>query len=388
VIPISYNVRSLLVRRANTLASVLGIALVVFVLASSLMLSEGIHRTMGKSGRDDNAIVIRKGSDNELSSSMTAETAGLILATAGVQRRDSNPVGVKEVVVVTTMDKLGTTGVSNVLLRGVQLDELTRFRPNVRVTQGRMASAGTDEVVVGKAIAGRFRGLGVGESFEVRRNRPFRVVGVFEDEGSSYESEVFGDVSAVQSAFGRNGGLSSVRVRLESAAAFEGFEAGVERDKRLGLEAMRESDFNEKQSEMTGVVITAIGVLISLFFGFGAAIGSTITMYTSISSRQREVGTLRALGFRRGSILGSFLLEALFIALIGGAVGLGGALLMGFVKISLMNFQTFSEMVFTFTPTPKILLGSLAVAAITGVLGGLYPAWKASRLSPVAAMKR
>lgn len=388
MIPLSYNVRSLMVRRGTTVASVLGIGLVVFVLASALMMSEGVRRTMSKTGGEDSAIVMRKGSDNELSSSMTAETAGLLLAQPGILHKDGQPVGVGEVVVVTTMDKLGTSGISNVLLRGVQIEGLERFRPGVKIVSGRMARPGTDEAVVGQAIAGRFKGLSVGESFDVRRNRPLRVVGVFAAGDSSYESEVWADLAAIQSAFGREGGVSSLRVRLESAAAFDAFEAAVERDKRLGLEAMRESDFNEKQSEMTGVVITGIGILISIFFGLGAMVGATITMYTSISSREREVGTLRALGFRRWSILGSFMLEAAMIAAAGGALGLVAALSMGFVRISMMNFQTFSEVVFTFSPTPGILIGSLLVATITGLLGGFYPAWKASKMSPVAAMKR
>jgi putative ABC transport system permease protein len=182
--------------------------------------------------------------------------------------------------------------------------------------------------------------------------------------------------------------VSSVRVRLQSPSSFDAFQAAVEKDKRLGLSAMRETAFNEKQSEGTAQLMTIIGLLIAVFFGMGAAIGATVTMYTSISSREREVGTLRALGFGRPTIMGSFLLEALFIALAGGVLGVLASLLMGFVRFSTMNFASWSEIVFTFTPTPGILISAMVVAGVTGLLGGLYPAWKASKMSPVAAMKR
>jgi putative ABC transport system permease protein len=181
--------------------------------------------------------------------------------------------------------------------------------------------------------------------------------------------------------------MSSVRVHLESAAAFDAFQVGVEEDKRLGLMAMRESAYYEKQSEGTSLFIGAMGTLISVLFSMGAMIGAMITMYAAVANRQREIGTLRALGFSRSSILGSFLLEAILLALAGGAVGAAASLAMGYVKFSMMNFASWSEIVFSFDPTPQIIVRALAFAGVMGLVGGFFPALRASRISPVAAMR-
>ncbi|MCS6915737.1 MAG: ABC transporter permease [Myxococcales bacterium] len=388
MIPVAYNLRSLAVRRTTTLATAFGVALVVFVLASARMLSEGIRRTLGQGGRADTAIVLRKGSDAELASSIEEPMVGLVLAAPGVARDSrGGGLGVGEVVVVITMEKAGMPGqVSNVLVRGVP-DHVMQLRPEVRIVAGRPARPGTDEVIIGQRIAGRFVGLELGRSFELRKNRPVVVVGVFAAEGSSFESEIWGDLNTVRNSFGREGIVSSVRVRLESPAKFDAFAAAVAQDKQLGLEAMRETDFLRKASEGTAEFVGILGMLIALFFSIGAMIGAMITMYASIASRQREIGTLRALGFSRLSILASFLLEAVLLALLGGLVGAGMSLLMGFVRFSMINFATWSEVVFSFSPTVEIIGSALAFAAGMGVLGGLLPAVRAARLSPLQAIR-
>jgi putative ABC transport system permease protein len=217
MIPISYNVRSLAVRRTTTVATALGIALVVFVLASSLMLGSGIEKTMGRSGRPDHAFVLRKGSDAELSSSIENRLVSLIMAAPGVAKDGSGaPLGSGEVTVVITLDKVGTDNqVSNVQVRGVT-EASFALRPEIRIVEGRPARPGTDEVIVGRAIRGRFKGVELQGSFDLKKNRPMTVVGVFESGGSSFESEVWADIDTVRTSFGREGLVSSVTVKLES----------------------------------------------------------------------------------------------------------------------------------------------------------------------------
>lgn len=388
MIPISYNVRSLAVRRTTTVATALGIALVVFVLASSLMLGSGIEKTMGRSGRPDHAFVLRKGSDAELSSSIENRLVSLIMAAPGVAKDGSGaPLGSGEVAVVITLDKVGTDNqVSNVQVRGVT-EASFALRPEIRIVEGRPARPGTDEVIVGRAIRGRFKGLDLQGSFDLKKNRPMTVVGVFESGGSSFESEVWADIDTVRTSFGREGLVSSVTVKLESKLKYDAFAAAVGTDKQLGLEAMRESVYYEKQSEDTQKFVTYLGVVIAVLFSAGAMIGAMITMYAAVSQRRREVGTLRALGFSRASILISFVLEAVLLALAGGLFGVLAATAMSFVKFSMMNFATFSEVVFSFDPTFEILGTSLLFGGVMGLVGGLLPAVRAARTSPIEAMR-
>jgi putative ABC transport system permease protein len=386
MIPLRYNVRSLAVRKTTTLATGFGIALVVWVLASALMLSAGIKKTLGISGKPDTAIVMRQGSDAELGSLIEEPNVNVILAAPGVKRDSGKPSGVGEVVVVGAMEKIGATGVSNVQIRGVT-DDAMKFRPEVKVVSGRPPNAGSDEVMIGARLQGRFKGLDLGQSFDIKKNRPVTVVGVFESGGSSYESEVWVDRDILRAAYGRQGHVSSVRVQLESQAAFDVFRAAVEEDKRLGLAAMRESDYYEKQSEGTSKFMGAMGTLIAVFFSIGAMIGAMITMYAAVANRQREIGTLRALGFSSGSVLFSFLLEAVILALAGGAVGAVASLAMGYVHFSMLNMASWSEISFSFQPTPGILAFALGFAGLMGLVGGFFPAMRAASVSPVSAMR-
>jgi putative ABC transport system permease protein len=377
----------LLVRKTTTIATALGIGLVVFVLAAAVMLWFGIKKTMVGAGRTDNAVVLRKGSDTEMASSIEVGTLNLILAAPGIKRDPSGPVGSGEIVVVIALDKQGTEGqVSNVLVRGVTEASL-RTRPEIRLIEGNPPRPGTDEVMIGKGLVGNFAGMNLGSSFELKKNRPVKVVGIFEAGGSSFESEVWADVDTARSSFGREGLVSSVTVRLESPSKFDGFRAAVESDKRLGLEALIETSYYEKQSEGTSLFILALGIIISIFFAAGAILGAVITMYGAVAQRQREIGTLRALGFSRLSILMSFLLESCLLALAGGLLGAAAAFCLGFVKVSMMNFATWQEISFSFDPNPIVLGVAIVFAVGMGVLGGFLPAFRAARVSPVEAMR-
>jgi len=387
MIPIRYNVRSLIVRKATTLATAFGIALVVFVLAASLMLSAGIRKTLGVTGKPDNAIVLRMGSDAELGSVIEESSVPLILAAPGVKvDGQGKPLGSSEVVVVAAMPKLGADGVTNVSIRGLS-DGGMAFRPEVHVVAGRPPRPGADEVMIGSRIRGRIEGLELDQTFDLKKNRPVRVVGVFDAGGSSYESEVWGDGDLVRQAYHREGIYSSVRVELESPTKFDAFRAGVENDKRLGLQALRETAFYEKQSEGVATFVGVLGTVVSIFFAAGAMIGGMITMYGAVASRQREIGTLRALGFSRRSVLSSFLLEAVMLSIVGGAVGAAASMLMGFVQFSMINMASWSEMVFSFDPTLRVITISLVFACGMGLVGGLLPAIRAARTSPLQAIR-
>ena len=387
MVPVSYSVRNLMVRRTTTAATALGIGLVVFVFASVLMLGAGLQRAMGRSGSADVAIVLRAGSDAESSSGIELPAAALVTASPEVRvRPDGRSDAVGEVVGVLALDRAGGEGMSNVQVRGVP-DDVYRFRPSVHVVAGRAAAPGSDEVVVGAAIRGRFRGVDLGQSFEIKKNRRVRVVGVIEDRGSSFESEVWGDIDTVRAAFGREALVSSVRVRLRSAGQLDAFKRAIETNPQLGLTVKRESVYYEELAQGTTMFLTILGMMIAFFFATGAMIGAMITMHASVAQRSREIGTLRALGFSRASILASFLFESVVLSLLGGAVGAAASLAMGLVRFNLVNFATWSEIVFTFVPTPAIVLSSLVFAAVMGLLGGFFPAVRAARMNVLEALR-
>jgi putative ABC transport system permease protein len=389
MIPISYNVRSLMVRKTTTFATAGGIALVVFVLAAAFMLSAGVSKTLVAGGRPDNAIVTRKGADNEMSSSIDGPAVSLVLATPGVKKDETGaPIGGGEVVVVIAQERLGGEKgqISNILVRGVS-DNVLKIRPDVKLIEGRPAKPGTDEVIIGKGLVGKYQGMTMGDKFELKKNRPVTVVGVFEAGGSSFESEVWANLETARSSFGREGLVSSVTVHLDSPAKFDAFKATIETDKQLLLEARRETKYYEDQSQGTSIFITIMGVVITVFCAAGAILGAMNTMFAAVAQRKREVGTLRALGFSRFQILTSFVLESTVLAVSGGLVGMAAALLLTTQRVSMMNFQTWQEISFSFSATPGILVACLVAGVGMGIVGGFLPALKAAGTSPIEAMR-
>jgi putative ABC transport system permease protein len=381
-VPFQYNARSLLVRKATTLATALGIALVVFVFAGALMLGD-VSRVLATAGRPDTVIVLRKGSDAELSSAIGNEYLGLFRGAAQVSQA-GGVIG--EIIVVVIADHIDGSGSSNVLVRGTPPEGIA-FRPEIKIVSGRAPKPGTNEVMVGSGIAGRFKGLAIGGSLELRRNRPLSVVGVFSADGGSYESEVWGDLDYVRNALGRQAAVSSARVRLTSPADFDAYRQTIESDKRFSMKVMRESDYNEKQSQAISSFLKWFGIIAAVLFSFAAMLGAAITMNGAVAHRTREIGTLRALGFSRRSILIAFLIEAIVLATVGGIIGSALVLLLSFAKFPIINFQTFSEIVLSFHATPKVFAASLIFSGVMGLVGGLFPAIRASRVSPIEAMR-
>jgi putative ABC transport system permease protein len=351
------------------------------------MLGESMRHALASSGSPDVAIVMRAGADSELSSIVSPVNMALATGQPTIARRPGGAVDASgELVVVITLEKQGTNGVSNVLLRGVP-DGAFLLHKEVKRIEGRLPQPGSEEVIVGKAIRGRFAGLDIGQSFELRKGRSARVVGVFEANGSAYESEVWGDLDTFRNAFGRGSLVSSVRARLSSSGAFDSFKAALESDPQLDLKAQRESDYYLKQGQSSSAFIQVLGLVIAVFFSIAAMIGAMITMYGAVANRGREIGTLRALGFSKLSILSSFLLESMVLAVVGGAVGVFAAMAMSFVRFSMINYANWSELVIGFDPTVRLILTALVFSAGMGLIGGLLPALRAARLPLLDALR-
>ena len=271
-------------------------------------------------------------------------------------------------------------------MRGIK-DNERRVRPDVRVIDGRPAKPGTDECMIGKGLVGKYKGMTLGDHFELKQNRPVTVVGVFEAGGSSYESEVWVNLETARTSFGREGLSSSVTVKLDSPAKFDAFKATIETDKQLLLEARRETKYYEDQSQGTAIFISIMGAIITVFCAAGATLGAMNTMFAAVAQRKREVGTLRALGFSKFAILSSFVLESSVLALAGGLVGLLAALALTTQRVSMMNFQTWQEISFSFAATPGVLFACVLAGTGMGIVGGFLPALKAANTSAIEAMR-
>jgi putative ABC transport system permease protein len=384
-IPFTYIVRNLVARRLTTALTAGGMALVVYVFATVLMLSAGLEATLVATGQDDNVLVIRRGSQTEVQSSIDRAQAGVVESLPDIAvGQDGQRLLSKEPVVLINLPKRESGKPSNVVIRGVTPRGLV-LRPQVQIVEGRMFRPGTAEVVAGRSIAGGFRGAGLGETLRFA-SRDWAVVGVFDAGRSGFDSEIWGDAEQMLQAF-RRVGFSGLLFKLADSERFDTVKQSIESDPRLTLEAKRETRFYADQSEKLSLFITYLGTTISVIFSIGAIIGAMITMYASVASRTAEIGTLRALGFSRGSILSAFLGESLLLGLLGGAIGLTGAAFMQTLSISTTNFQTFAEVAFRFVLTPGIVAAALLFALAMGFVGGFLPAARAARLKIVDALR-
>ncbi len=384
-IPVAYSVRNLWARKFTTALTAGGMALVVFVFTAVMMLDAGLKKTLVATGQPNNILVTRRSSGTEIQSGVARAQAAIIESQPEIA---IGPGGVrmasKEVVVLITQPKRNTGVPTNVTVRGVGLQGLT-LRPQIRVISGRMFRPDSAEIAVGRSIAERFNGTGIGERLRFG-GRDWTVVGVFDAGGSAFDSEVWGDGEQMIQAFRRTA-FSSVAARLADPSRFDALKPRLESDPRLTLDVKREQTFYEEQSQVMSNFISYLGLTLSVIFSVGAMIGAMITMYAAVATRTSEIGVLRALGFRRGSILAAFLVEALFLGLAGWVVGLALASMMQLVQISTMNWQSFSELAFRFTLTPEIVWKSLVFALVMGLAGGFLPAIRAARLKIVDALR-
>jgi ABC-type lipoprotein release transport system permease subunit len=389
-LPLAYVARNLWVRRLTTLLTAGGMALVVFVFAAVLMLEAGLRQTLVATGSADNVLVIRKGAGTEVQSGVAREQAALFETLPQIARgADGRPRVSKEIVVLNSLPKRNDDGSastrrSNVPIRGVPPTGLA-LRPQVKIVQGRMFRPGASEIVVGASVARQFAGVELGRSLSFAQ-RQWQVVGIFDAGRTAFDSEIWGDAEQLAQAF-RRVGFSSVVAQLDSPQAFDALLAAVEADPRLTVEVKRERQFYEDQSRALAGFLRVLGLTLSVVFSLGAVIGAAITMYAAVATRTGEIGTLRALGFTRRSILAAFMLESLFLALAGGVAGLAAASLLQVLTISTTNFQSFSELAFSFALTPSTVAASLAFALAMGLVGGFLPAVKAARMKIVDALR-
>lgn len=384
-IPYAYTLRNLYARRLTTTLTAIGMALVVYVFATVLMLSEGLEKTLIATGSPNNVLVIRRASPTEIQSAIDREQASLIESLPEIaSNADGKRVVSKELIVLVVLPRRGATDPSNVTVRGLSENGL-QLRPQIRLIQGRMFRPGSSEIITGNKIVQGFTGAGIGDKLRFGM-REWTVVGIFDAGDTGFSSEIWGDVDQLMQAFRRNV-YSSVIFKLTGPSAFERVKSRIENDQRLTLEAKRETVFYAEQSEVMANFLRILGIALSMIFSIGAIIGAMITMYASVASRTTEIGTLRALGFRRSSILGVFLAESLALGLIGGIAGVVLASCMQFLTISTMNWKTFAELAFTFTLTLAIITKSLVFALLMGFIGGFLPAARAARMNVVDALR-
>jgi putative ABC transport system permease protein len=392
-IPISYNIRNLRLRKGLTVMTALGIALTVTTAIFLMALVAGLDRAFVSSGSNLNVLVLRKGSEAELSGGFDATLFPTLKTLPGIAK-DSHgePMASGEWVVVIVLPRKDGTGEVNVTVRGMMPDGLemrqlpgANGKPSVKLAEGRWFQSGQREVVVSKSVRDRFAQANIGDSMQFGKGA-WKVVGVFDAGGSAYESEVWGDVNQMASDFDRQGGFASAYLRATDPVSAEALKNRVSDDQRLKLEGMLENEYYAKQTS-SGTPIKVIGWVVGVIMAIGSIFAAMNTMYAAVAYRGREIATLRVIGFSRPAILTSFVLESLLLALLGALVGILLMLPFNGMQTGTSNAVTFSEVVFALSITPAVATRAIIFALIMGFVGGLAPAWHAARQNILAALR-
>lgn len=385
-IPLTYNLNSLRVRWTSTVVAVLGIAGTVGVFVAMLSLAKGFKTTLVSSGSPRNAIVLRGGVTSEMQSGVGLTQVRVIEDAPGVARSASGPL-VSPEVVVTAPFPLKTTGTdANVQVRGVSSKAL-EVRDSIKIASGRFFQPGLNELVVGRNVAGAYSGFDLGSKVRFGGGE-WTVVGVFDAGGSAFDSEVWCDASVLDAVYKRPPNIfQSVTARLVSPEAFTRFKDSLTSDPRVTLQASRERDYYDKQSRAITTLIQVLGTMVAVVMGIGAVLAALNTMYSAVAERSREIATMRAVGFSAGSVVMSFVIEALCIALVGGVLGCVCILPLNGITTGTMNWQTLSHLAFAFRVTPMLLAGGMVFALIMGLAGGVPPAVRAARARIAVALR-
>lgn len=373
-------------RRGSAISAVLGIAGVVVVFVGVLSIAQGFRRAVTSTGRDDIAIVLRDGANNEMSSGLSREEARVIKDAPGIARDNNSAIASAELFVIINIPKRSTGTDANVPFRGVEPSAVA-LRGNIKLVEGRMFEPGRNEVIAGVSAAREFAGLEVGRTLKLGRSE-WNVVGLFAAEGGVAESEMWADTKVLQESYQRGDSYQSVYAKLISGGKFQEFKDALTSNPQIKVKVERQTDFYADQSTLTTQFISVLGTIIALMMALGAVLGAMNTMYNSVAARGREIATLRALGFGSAPVICSVMIESLALALAGGIVG--GALAYVWFdgyQAATMNFQTWSQIAFAFAVTPQLLAKAAFLAAIIGLLGGLFPAIRAARL-PIASALR
>ena len=385
-IPIIYNIRSVRRRWTSSLVAVLGIAGTVAVFVAMLALARGFQATIVSSGLPENAIIQQAGTDSEMTSAIELDAVRVVEDMPQVARRGSEPLVSAEVVVIAALPLRGTDSDANVQMRGVS-PRVLAVRPNVTIARGRFLRPGLYEIVVGTNAVTAYQGLDLGATVRIGPGT-WTIVGIFDAGGSAFDSEIWSDADVLNGNYARPSGVfQSVTARLRSPDDFAAFEAAIEKDPRVRLQASREQDYYASQSTMVTTLITVLGGMVALVMGLGAILGALNTMYSAVAERSREIAVLRALGFRGGSLIASFLFESLWISLIGGIVGCIVVLPVNGITTGTINWQTFSHLSFAFRITPDLLGLGVLFALFMGVVGGVPPAIRAARANVAATIR-
>jgi putative ABC transport system permease protein len=393
-IPIKYNFRNLVLRKGLTIMTALGIALTVTTAIFLMALLAGLQRAFVSSGSAKNVLVLRKGSEAELSGGFDAALFPTLKTLPGIYK-DSHgePMASGEWVVVIVLPRKDGTGEVNVTVRGMMPDGLemrqlpgdSKDEPGVKLAEGRWFQTGQREVVVSKSIRGRFSHANIGDTMEFGKGS-WKVVGVFDANGSAYESEIWCDVNQMASDFDRQGGFSSAYLRATDPIAADALKNRVSDDQRLKLEGALETEYYAKQTR-SGGPIKVIGIVVAFIMAIGSIFAAMNTMYAAVSYRGREIATLRIIGFSRPAILTSFVLESLLLALLGALAGILLMLPFNGMQTGTSNAVTFSEVVFALRITPQVAMYAIVFALVMGFVGGLAPAWHAARQNILAALR-
>jgi len=386
MIPIKYTFRNFGARKLTTGITVTGIALVVFVFAAVLMMAYGIQKTLKQTGSDDNVHVTRKSSSGEITSIIPGDVQNIIKTLPFIAlRADGKPVISTEPVVIINLD-IKSGGMSNVTVRGVS-EPVFDLRPQVKITEGRMFRWGARELIVANGIHKKFQNSNIGDKLKIAGDY-WTVVGIMDAGGSGFDSEVWGDEVQLLSAFNRGTTVSVVTFKMKDKADFSKVAEAFRTDRRLlEFEPEIEQTYYEKQSEAMSMFIKILGLVVTVIFSIGATIGAMITMYAAVANRTVEIGTLRALGFKRRTVLTAFLTESVMISVVGWLIGITLASVLSFFNISTINFASFSEVQFSFALKPSIILISLIFSLLMGFVGGFLPAFRAARLNIVSALR-
>ena len=385
-LPISYNVRNVRSRWKVSLLAVIGIGLVVTVFVALMAMRTGFTLALRSTGVAENAMVVQRGSASELTSWVPLDHRNKIVVDSRVAvGADGRPMASPEIVVVGAMPRRSDGLQTNVTIRGVT-PKAFEVRGGIEIVQGRPFQPGLDELIVGKRIADRIRGLDLGATIPIQRHQ-WKIVGIFTSRGGAFESEIWGDLDAMAGPFRRQGGSNALAVRLKDPSALESFDRWIRDDPEMQLEAVQERKYYEDQSGGLSGTLLFLVAFVSIIMGLGAVFGALNTMYAIVAARTREIGTLRAIGFSRRSILFSFVVESVILALAGGLLGCLLAFpINGFTTASGQT-PSFSEVAFAFQITPNILAYGLVFATIMGFLGGLLPALRGARLPITSALR-
>jgi len=385
-LPLSYSMRNLWTRRLTTALTAAGMSLVVFVFAAILMLAQGLQQTLVQTGTPGNIVVIRKGSNTEVQSGITRSQAAIVETDPSIATGSSGErLVTKELLVLITLEQRRTSKRGNVSVRGVSLPVSMDLRSQVKLIEGRLPRPSSFEIFAGKGVATRYQGGRLGETMYFG-SQQWKVVGIFDAGNTSFSSEVWGDVEQLMQTF-RRPTFSSVLFRIKDLSQLENMSKRLENDPRLTLEAKQETQYYLEQSRTMATFLRVLGISLTVIFSLGAIIGAMITMYSAVANRITEIGTLRALGFQKNSILIAFLIEALLLGLIGGIMGLFFASFTQLITVNTANFQTLAEVAFSFTMTPGIIISGLLFSLIMGFVGGVLPAFRAARVNIVDSLR-